>query len=846
MDMIKYILLLLLMPFTSICLAQDGLLFKSHQVSKEARTSASVGSEDGIRFRKYVNLTFKYKIYDNPSGSFGPICKIVIGDTQTIDLKLNVKYRSGMFITFLLNGKTITERPIRRSTGDLQVWQTMSCSVFPDERRICIQHNSDSLSVPISEINDRNIKVYFGAESHFSARDVASFILGDVSLSLKPGYPKHLWKMDGPYDTVIPDNIGNIDMFVENPEWLANAYMHWKKEFSCEFPEFHLAENRCDKAYIVTDSTVYTYYLDLNKLDKCDNLTPFKAAMTSNHFFWNDTMSRLEYFFATDTTVTLSYFDPDRCVWDPMVVPDGKWNMKGNILEAEGKYIQAFGYGYHKYSDDIFVKEHGIVRKLNDSLYILPRYLSSVGVYGNDLIVMSGIGNARGSQLAGSRIYADMFRVNIDSGNIEKIEGLDIPENEVAINNMLCIDDSLSFYTLFYPPFQDNSFLVLKKIDIRDKFIESYADTITYKFHDVASDARLCYSSESRKFYAVTKEKVSGGRFAFNVYSIRYPVQELKLQNKRYHLSPLSYIIISIFLSLLAISVYVICRKYRYRLRTPEGEDTKTFTEEIVVDFPESALIDGAEESAEGKERLPGVYLLNGFRVIDRNGADITSGFTPVMKQLLGLIILYTLKDERGVSNSVLKENLWPDKSDESAVNNRSVNLRKIRKQLSEVGEYEISSRNSYWHITFSDTFRCDLSEAKDVIERIKGEKHGLKRDDISDMLRISSYGVLLPNQQNDFFDEFKADYASSVIDALNMCLKYCDEASVRVSLSNAIFTFSPLDESALRVKCKALLAMGKNGLAKQTFDTFIRNYREMMGEDFQYSMDYVINHQEF
>jgi hypothetical protein len=58
------------------------------------------------------------------------------------------------------------------------------------------------------------------------------------------------------------------------------------------------------------------------------------------------------------------------------------------------------------------------------------------------------------------------------------------------------------------------------------------------------------------------------------------------------------------------------------------------------------------------------IYLLGGFQVFDKEGVDITSAFTPTLKQLFLIVFLYTIKTGRGISTSKLNEILWFDKSD--------------------------------------------------------------------------------------------------------------------------------------------------------------------------------------
>ncbi|MCQ4917106.1 hypothetical protein NE451_21890, partial [Bacteroides nordii] len=69
--------------------------------------------------------------------------------------------------------------------------------------------------------------------------------------------------------------------------------------------------------------------------------------------------------------------------------------------------------------------------------------------------------------------------------------------------------------------------------------------------------------------------------------------------------------------------------------------------------------------------RKSSILFLDGFHVWDKNGIDITKSITPILKQLLILIIIYSVNNKKGISNVTLLELLWFDKMDESAQNNR-------------------------------------------------------------------------------------------------------------------------------------------------------------------------------
>ena len=272
-------------------------------------------------------------------------------------------------------------------------------------------------------------------------------------------------------------------------------------------------------------------------------------------------------------------------------------------------------------------------------------------------------------------------------------------------------------------------------------------------------------------------------------------------------------------------------------LRRRRRAKTPVFYMTAEQDNGEAAF--SALEEYNSERTNPGIYLLGGFRVIDRRGRDITGDFTPVMKQILSLIILYTCKGT-GISNQKLKDFLWLDKGEDSARNNRSVNIRKIRLLLEGVGGFDINTDNSYWTITPGEGDRCDYISAVEFLKELRGAAQ-VASEQMTRLLKIASRGALLPNQQFEWLDSFKGDYADMIIEVM---ARLCDSRTpegdhrTRILLSEGILKFDTLDEASVRVKCRALVALGKIGVAKATFDTFTREYRQLMGEDYSDGFD--------
>jgi len=61
------------------------------------------------------------------------------------------------------------------------------------------------------------------------------------------------------------------------------------------------------------------------------------------------------------------------------------------------------------------------------------------------------------------------------------------------------------------------------------------------------------------------------------------------------------------------------------------------------------------------------------------------------------------------------------------------------------------------------------------------------------------------------------------------------------LEIAGGIFLFDPINEEALRVKCRSLSMLGRHSMAKAAFEKFTREYQQMYGEEFQQSFQEII-----
>ncbi|WP_315822601.1 hypothetical protein [Paraflavitalea speifideaquila] len=60
-----------------------------------------------------------------------------------------------------------------------------------------------------------------------------------------------------------------------------------------------------------------------------------------------------------------------------------------------------------------------------------------------------------------------------------------------------------------------------------------------------------------------------------------------------------------------------------------------------------------------GNKDRAAIYLFGQLEVIDKEGNVITKMFTPILKELFLLVLVYTFKDGKGIASEKLYETLW-------------------------------------------------------------------------------------------------------------------------------------------------------------------------------------------
>jgi len=233
------------------------------------------------------------------------------------------------------------------------------------------------------------------------------------------------------------------------------------------------------------------------------------------------------------------------------------------------------------------------------------------------------------------------------------------------------------------------------------------------------------------------------------------------------------------------------------------------------------------------------IFFFGPFEVADKAGNDLTKLFTPLLKELFLLIALYSIRSGKGISSEKLYATLWRDKSSKDAQNNRSVNMVKLKAILDRLGTCGIVKEADKWVFQYkTEEISIDLARFYSLLNG----PHAPDKAHIRQLLQIVHRGSLLPDTSYDWLDDIQSEISGKVLDALSAALTpFATDAELLLEVVAGIFLFDPINEEALRVKCRSLSMLGRHSMAKAAFEKFTREYHQMYGEEFQQSFQEII-----
>lgn len=414
-----------------------------------------------------------------------------------------------------------------------------------------------------------------------------------------------------------------------------------------------------------------------------------------------------------------------------------------------------------------------------------------------------------------------------------------------------------------------DSFLILTTLDggtlLRVNRKDGEMEKMTYPMDfDINSHmvyGNLFYSPEQKRYYAAIVTSQTDETTDLIIYSLPAPIVAMKSlmqhptipDNSSLLWKYLTAIIIAISAIAAGMAIWRRRKRHIQPTSTSAPEENEEKAEEVSpqpdmedilpnkkdTDAPHAAL----ESVPDGKEAVhthydltrSAVRLFGGFQVFDKEGNDMTSSFTPILQQLLIILILHTAKNPRGISSSRLLETLWGNKDEEAAKNNRNVYISRLRNLLQQIGDVSVNTNNGFRNIRFGEGTICDYIEAKSLIQ--ENDPKNLDR-----LIELLCHGMMIPNMEFEYIDTFKSEFSNEAIEILTTLIHDREiPLKDKVKIADVIFQHDIINEDALCVKCKALHMQGRIGLAQNTYSSFRKEYRSLMGSEYPHTLNEIL-----
>jgi DNA-binding SARP family transcriptional activator len=861
-------LLLSFLKVTAQAEIDYGLSFNSHETIKENRTSFNPGGRNGFLLGENSTLSFDFS-FSRSNKTFGYIFRIVDDQGHNYDFLVN-SFTQEKALLFI-DGPDKADATFTKEEFDLRQWNHFQLRFNKEKNLIILSLNNkkQQISHPLKKI--RKIKLYFGGNEHqtLSTTDVPPVNIKNLIFTSDR---KQL--LDIPFKfhegNLTPDNATDNYLEVPNGKWLIDNHKYWR-----ESPQRIIAgrnaqiafDSETGRLFVADSGSVRSFDINGNERDVYRYLNGSILNSLSNQMLYDRYSKELVQYDLHNRRINSFNFNTRSWSTGHFSAQDepSYWHHVSAFSPMDSALYTFGGYGFFTYKNTIF-RYNFPTGKWDDFSFdgnaTQHRYLSG-GAFNKDgskLYIFGGYGNASGKQELSPSHFYDLQVYNLKTGKISRLWEVKNKDgkNFVLAKSMIPDETGNSLFGLSFPNHRSNTYLQLLKINIQKPGYDVIGDSIPFQFDDTKSFADLFYSGPDKCLVAVISEKLNSGATEIQTYSIAFPAisTEFGSHTVRHKKSPaLTIVLISLSAFLTIGFLFLKKRKKDAQSHISDIPEMNVESEQRLSVPPPSFSAEGdslpqkpqaaftaLEEktylvSEVGKLQFP-IQLIGGFNVSEKNGDRISEKMTPMMTQVFCLIYLSTIKNSKGITSNRIDQKLWPDKLEESAKNNRRVNIAKLRKAL-ENTSIKIEQDNNYWKIIVNEEISSDYEYILNVIK-----DNTVEDDRLLKLIQMVDAGLLLPENESPWLDEFKSAFNYKLSDYLTKTLAEKIKENNDEMISRIFFTLErtdPLDEGILQKRCRYYIDKEHVLLARNIFQKFKADYHEMLGIEYPHSFNELL-----
>ena len=816
----------------------SGLYFSSHEVNQDKRTSLNLTPAGPVKFPAGFSLEAEAN-FRRGDGYYGYIFRIIGDENTNIDLVSNLASTSSNFWLVLKDKVLFTYQWTDIPNGGFNRWIKIRLDIDVRNSKLSIAFNGKKMETQVPDLAGiKNFNMVFGAcrNASFFNTDVSPMSLRNIQLFDPKNNLVRNWNLSKHSQKGVYDEIEHAEALVDNPNWIIDKHIKWHKlrDFTMDSILGISFDEQTSRIFLINTKAVYVLSNLTQAVDTLDFSAGIPYFTIRNQIIYNRHSNELwSYDFFSSLKGKISKFNFATRRWSSDQVGGLEphyWHHNRFISPVDSTLVTLFGYGNYTYK--------GIVNIYNESSQswmqkdcsdqIQPRYLSAFGLLNQkEGLVFGGYGSKTGRQELSPEVYYDLYKLDLNNYTFRKQWTLNTPSLPyVPCESLIADEQNGRFYTLLYNRGKYSTFLRLALFGIENPEYHLYNDSIPYNFLDTRSWSTLVFDQKTSQLIAITSHDSEVA-----LYSIAYPplmpgdvYQSIPSKTWWYF-----WLIGFLLAGALSMTVY-----HLIRVKKNKGKKEGLYEQlEHPSILPIPPII---------RKTVSSVLCMGGFQIYDGKARNLTSDFSPTLKQLFLIILLNTIQKGKGISSAKLDEILWSDKFGDSARNNRNVNISKLRSILDEMEGVELINENSFWEIKIGSNVFCDMSEITDLLR--KSKSNSLTESEIHQLIALLSIGEFLPAIKTEWMDGFKSQFTSEIVDTLGSLFNeeiVKNNVSLRYHLAESILVYDPLNDEAFAMKCSVLYHLGKRGMAKNLYDSFCREYRQLLGINYAVSFNDTI-----
>jgi len=653
---------------------------------------------------------------------------------------------------------------------------------------------------------------------------------------------KHLWKLDPFNENPLVDEISNSKIKVKNPIWIYQEHKKWKLIAS-----YKVSEKPTEYLGVAFDSINSRFFIDCgDKLiiysltNQKDTIINYRTKSPSqrNDLFYDHKKQFLYSFYTSKGKISIYDLRSNEWIFKDTL----KYSLEHYYLSTKFAYPNdndiylLGGYGWYRAKNDLFKYDFNRMEWVKVNLKkneMTPRLGFSLGkgFREGEFLIFGGIGNETGEQEKGFKVYNDILLLNMNDSTIKKLNLTDekkLPFYESYNYNFLDQKDSV-LYFLTQIEVESKNYFSLKKLNLKSGYLEPFENILGEMDKTNLKEAFLYFSKNTNELISVIYYPTK-----VEFYSINYPpISESEKSYFEKSGSQKQNILPTIVFLLIGISSVLFFYVYRKKnkLKISRADDVS-----------QNNVTDNYYAKTISKNSIK---LFGGFWIYDKEGNEISTNLSPMLKEIFLLILLKSYTNNRsGITSEEFSSIIWPDSSPESVKTNRGVAVNKIRKVLANTEGITLDYLNKLWFIKFNDGAYYDYVEYLKYYSSFKSGKNSVMML-IDNILNTLKEGEFLKGVSYHWLDPISAAVNNEIMELLKSFLELKEvkiQKDLIIRICDVILKFDCVDEDAVKLKIKTLTKMGKVHIAKSTFKLFIADYKKLFDENFPLSFEEFIS----